>query len=63
MDKRVSKCLDTISEAFKTLVTSANNEAELVGLMMAVFGELQNTYEKAIDEGVDELKKREKEGD
>lgn len=61
MDERVTKCLDTIGEAFKTLVASANNELELIGLVAAVMGELQETYEKAIDEGVEELEKREKE--
>lgn len=59
MDERATKCLDTIGEAFKTLVLSANNEMELIGLMVAVMGKIQETYEKAIDEGVDELKKRE----
>ena len=58
MDERATKCLDTIGEAFKTLVLSANNETELVGLMVMVMGKVQETYEKAIDEGVDELEKR-----
>ena len=61
MDERVTKCLDTIGEAFKTLVVSANNEMELAGLVMAVLGGVEKTYTKAIDEGVDELSKREKE--
>ena len=61
MDKRVTECLDTIREAFKTLVTSANSETELVGLVMVVLGKMQETYEKAIDEGVNELEKREEE--
>jgi hypothetical protein len=62
MDERVTKCLDTIREAFKTLIASANSECEIIGLVLAVLGELEKTNEKAIDEGVDELKKREKEG-
>lgn len=62
MDERVTKCLDTISEAFKTLIVSANSEIEVVGLVAAVIGKFQETYEKAIDEGIDELEKREKEG-
>ena len=62
MDERVTKCLDTIGEAFKTLIVSANSELEVVGLVAAVCGEFQETYEKAIDEGIAELEKREKEG-
>jgi hypothetical protein len=62
MDERAKKCLDTIGEAFKTLIISANNEAELTGLAIEVLGEFQNTYEKAIDEGIEELEKRENGG-
>ena len=61
MDERVTKCLDTIREAFKTLVASANSEAEVVGLVMAALAKIQKTYEEAMEEGVAELEKREKE--
>jgi hypothetical protein len=59
MDERVTKCLDTIEEAFKTLITSANNEVELIGLMATVLGEFQETYEKAVSDGIEELEKKE----
>ena len=61
MDKRVAKCLDSIGEAFKTLITSANSETELIGLMVTVFSNIQGIYEKAVDEGINELEKRKKE--
>ena len=62
MDKRVKKCLDMIGEAFKTLIISADNEAELTGLAIQVLSGFQETYEKAIDEGIEELGKRENGG-
>ena len=61
MEEKVTKCLETIGKAFKELITSANNEVEVVGLMAMVLGNFQETYEKAVDEGIDELKKREEE--
>ena len=62
MDERVTKCLDTIGEAFKTLVASANSELEVIGLATATLHGFQETYENAIEEGFNELEKREKEG-
>ena len=62
MEEKVTKCLEAVGEAFKELITSADNEAELIGLVAMVMGSIQETFEKAVEEGVDELKKREKEG-
>ncbi len=62
MDERVTKCLDTIGEAFKTLVTSADNELEVLGLVAVALHELPKTYENAMEEGFNELEKRKKEG-
>lgn len=61
MDERVTKCLDTIGGAIKALITSANNEFEMIGLVTAVVQGFQETYEKAVDDGVEELEKKEKE--
>lgn len=61
MEEKVTKCLEAIGEAFKELITSANNEAEVVGLMAMVLGSFQETYEKAVEEGINELEKREEE--
>ena len=62
MDERVKKCLDTLGEAIKSLVASANSELEVIGLVTVVLDEFKETYEKAVNEGFDELEKREKEG-
>ena len=59
MDERVKECLDTIGEAFKKLIVSANNEAEVIGLMSMVLSSWTEIYNEAIDEGIDELEKRE----
>lgn len=61
MEAKVKECLDTIGEALKKLVASASNEAELIGLFAMVMGRWTETYEKAIEEGVAELEKREEE--
>jgi hypothetical protein len=61
MEAKVKECLDTIGEALKKLIASANNEAELIGLFAMVMGGWKETYEKAIEEGVAELEKREEE--
>lgn len=62
MDERITKCLDTLGEAFKTLVASANSEVEVIGLVTAVLQGFQETYENAVNEGFEELEKRKKEG-
>lgn len=62
MEEKVTKCLEAIGEAFKELITSADNEAELIGLVAMVMGSIQKTFEKVVDEGIEELKKREEEG-
>lgn len=61
MEEKVTKCLEAVGEAFKELITSADNEAELIGLVAMVMGSIQETFEKAVEEGVDELEKREEE--
>jgi hypothetical protein len=61
MEEKVTKCLETIGKAFKELIISANNEAEAVGLITLVLGSFRETYEKAVEEGIDELVKREEE--
>ena len=61
MEEKVKKCLDTIGQAVKELIISANNEAEMIGLMALFFAGWEETYKKAIDEGVEELEKREEE--
>lgn len=63
MDKRVTKCLGTIREAFKTLVASANNETDMVGLVMTALTKMQDIYEEAMDEGCAEFEKKGKIGD
>jgi hypothetical protein len=62
MEEKVMECLEKIKKALKELFVSANNEAELVGLALMLSTGLQETYEKAVDEAVEELEKREKEG-
>ena len=62
MESKVKECLDTIGEALKKLILSASNEAELIGFFAMVSSGWTSTYEKAIDEGIAELEKREKEG-
>jgi hypothetical protein len=61
MEAKVKECLDTIGEALKKLIASANNEAELIGLFALVASGWTPTYEKAIEEGINELEKREEE--
>ncbi len=61
MEEKVKECLDTIGEALKKLIASANNEAELIGLFALVSVGWKPTYEKAIEEGIAELEKREEE--
>lgn len=61
MEEKVTECLNTIGEAIKELIVSANNEAEMIGLMTMFFAGWEETYKKAIDEGVEELEKREEE--
>lgn len=62
MDARVKKCLDKIGEAFKELAASANSEAEALGLFLQIQQSGEAPIEKALTEGIEELKKREKEG-
>lgn len=62
MEEKVIKCLETIGKAIKELLASANNEAELVGLGAIFASGFQQTYEKAVDEAVEEIEKREEEG-
>lgn len=62
MEEKVTKCLEAVGKAIKDMLTSANNEAELIGLMAIYASGFQETYEKAIDEAVEELANREKEG-
>ena len=61
MEEKVTKCLETIGKALKELIASASNEAELIGLFAMVMGGWKETYEKAIEDGVAELEKREEE--
>ena len=61
MEEKVVACLETIGKAIKDLLTFANNEAEIIGLMAMFAAGFQKTYEKAIDEACDELCKREEE--
>ena len=61
MEAKVKECLDTIGDALKKLIVSANNEAELIGLVAMVMGGWEETYKKAIEEGVGEIEKREEE--
>ena len=62
MDERVTKCLDAIGGAIKELIASSKNETEMIGLVAMFFAGWADTYKKAIDEGVEELEKREEEG-
>lgn len=62
MEEKVTKCLEAIGVAFKELIASADNEAELIGLVAMVMGNIQETLNKAVEEGVDALQKREEEG-
>jgi hypothetical protein len=61
MEEKVIKCLETVGQAIKELIISANNEAEMMGLMVMFLGGWEETYKKAIDEGVEEIEKREEE--
>ena len=61
MEKKVIKCLETVGQAIKELITSANNEAEVIGLMTLFAAEFQETYDKAVEEAIDEIEKREEE--
>lgn len=61
MEEKVMECLETIGKAIKELLVSANNEAEIVGLALMFSTGFQGTYEKAVDEAVEELEKREEE--
>jgi hypothetical protein len=61
MEAKVKECLDTIGEALKKLILTASNEAEIIGLFAMVGNGLTTTYEKAIEEGINELEKREEE--
>jgi predicted nucleotide-binding protein (sugar kinase/HSP70/actin superfamily) len=62
MDKRTTKCLDRIAEAFKELIASANSETEMVGLVTEVLYRFQPVYEKAVEEGYELFENKEKEG-
>ena len=59
MEEKVTECLATIGEAVKKLIVSANNEAEVIGLVAMFAAGWQETYEKAVDEGFAELNARE----
>lgn len=63
MEERVTECLNTMREAITKLLASANNEAELVGLITLLFAGWEETLNKALDEGTEKVEKREeKEG-
>ena len=61
MEEKVIKCLETIGKAIKDLLASANNEAELIGLAAVFAAGFKETYEKAVDEAVEEIEKRKEE--
>ena len=61
MDKRSTECLNSIGEALKTLATSADSEAELIGLLLEVMRDFQKVFDESMTEGILELKKRKKE--
>ena len=58
MDKRVKECLDTVTKAITTLITSAENEAEAYGFLMMLVTEFDKTLGGAADVAMDEIKSR-----
>lgn len=62
MEEKVIKCLETVGQAIKELITSANNEAEVIGLVTLFAAGFQETYDKVVEEAIDEVEKREEEG-
>lgn len=61
MEEKVIKCLETIGQAVKELITSANNEAEIIGLVAMFSAGFQETFDKAVEEAFDEIEKKEEE--
>lgn len=59
MDERITKCNDMICEAFKTLIRSSHSNSDAIGLITIVLHEFPKTYEKAINEGFDEIAEKE----
>ena len=58
MDKRVKECLDTVTKAITTLITSAENEAEAYGFLMMLVAKFDETFGTAADIAMDEIKSR-----
>lgn len=61
MEEKVIKCLEKVGQAIKELITSANNEAEVIGLVTLFAAGFQETYDKVVEEAIDEVEKREEE--
>jgi hypothetical protein len=61
MEEKVAKSLEAVLKEIKDLILSANNEAEMIGLVTLFAVGFQDAYDKAVDEAVDELAKKLKE--
>ncbi|MEE0969193.1 MAG: hypothetical protein U0M06_07495 [Clostridia bacterium] len=61
MEEKVIKCLETVGQAIKVLITSANNEAEVIGLMTLFAAGFQETYDKVVEEAINEIEEKKEE--
>ena len=62
MEERVTECLDTMREAITKLLASANSETEMVGLITMLFAGWEESLDRALNEGIENVKNIEKEG-
>ena len=62
MEEKVTECLKKISEAIKTLIVQANNEAELIGLVTLLTAGFQGIFDDTVDKAYEELQVKLKEG-
>lgn len=61
MEEKVIKCLETVGQAIKELLISANNEAEVIGLMTLFAAGFQETYDKVVEEAINEIEEKKEE--